>query len=252
MAYFESHAHYDDKRFDDDRDELLSILPSYGIDFIVNSGSDLKSSVFGLELAAKYDYIYASVGVHPHEVGNMSDETIEQLQKLSENKKAVAIGEIGLDYYYDTYPREEQRKWFKKQLNLAKKVNKPVIIHSRDASQECFDIIKESGVNKGVIHCYSGSADMALEYIKMGYFIGIGGVITFNNSKKLVDVAKVVPIENILIETDSPYLTPVPNRGKRNDSRNLKYIVEKLAKIKGLEVNYILDVTKNNAKKLFF
>ena len=250
--YFESHAHYDDKRFDKDREELLSSLPSFGIDYVVNIGCDMKSSKKSIELSEKYDYIYASVGVHPHDVENMTEDDLATHRQRANHKKEVAIGEIGLEYYYDTSPRDTQRYWFKRQLELVKECNKPVIIHSREASQECFDIIKESGVNEGVIHCYSGSPEMALEYVKMGFYIGIGGVLTFSNAKKLVEVAKVLDLENILIETDSPYLSPVPNRGQRNDSRNLEFVVKKLAEIKGISEKEVADITSFNAKKIFF
>ncbi len=250
--YFESHAHYDDRRFDEDREELLELLPSCGIDYVINSASDMKSSLFGLKLAEKYDYIYAAVGVHPHEVYGMTEKTIEELRRLAGHKKAVAIGEIGLDYYYDKNPREKQRFWFKKQLNLAKCLNIPVIIHSRDAAQECFDLIEESCVRTGVIHCYSGGVKMAEDYVKMGYYIGIGGVLTFSNAKKLIEVVEAIPLEKILIETDCPYLTPVPNRGKRNDSRNLEFVVKKLAEIKNISQEEVAIITKQNGKKLFF
>lgn len=250
--YFESHAHYDDRRFEADRDELLSLLPSCGIDYIINSASNMKSSRSGVKLAEKYEYIYAAVGVHPHEIYKMTDKTIEELRRMAGHKKVVAIGEIGLDYYYDKNPREEQRVWFKKQLILAKELNIPVIIHARDASQECFDIIKESGVRDGVIHCYSGSEQMAVDYVEMGYYIGIGGVLTFSNAKKLVEVVEAIPLDKILIETDAPYLTPVPNRGQRNDSRNLEYVVKKIAEIKKISPEEVAIITKNNGKRLFF
>ena len=180
--YFDSHAHYDDKRFDEDREALLQELPLSGVEYVINSASDMESSLTSIELSEKYDYIYAAIGVHPHEVKNMKDSDIEVLRKLSTQKKVVAIGEIGLDFYYDLSERDVQRFWFKKQLELSKELDLPVIIHSREASQETFDIIKGSGVNKGVIHCYSGSAQMALDYVKMGFYIGIGGVITFSNA----------------------------------------------------------------------
>lgn len=250
--YFDSHAHYDDKRFDEDREALLQELPLSGIEYVINSASDMESSLTSIELSEKYDYIYAAVGVHPHEVKNMKDSDIEGLRKLSTHKKVVAIGEIGLDFYYDLSERDVQRFWFKKQLELSKELDLPVIIHSREASQETFDIIKQSGVNKGVIHCYSGSAQMALDYVNMGFYIGIGGVITFSNAKKLIEVAEKVPLDKILIETDCPYLSPVPNRGKRNDSRNLLYVVEKLAEVKKMEPSTVSNVTKDNAKMLFF
>lgn len=250
--YFESHAHYDDEQFQQDRQALLQCLPQCGIDFVINSGSDLKSSYIGKELSEQYDYIYFAAGVHPHELYDISEDTLEQIRHLAQHKKCVAIGEIGLDYYYDTFPREIQKYWFEKQLLLSKSLHIPVIIHSREASQDCFDIIKKSGVEKGVIHCYSGSLEMAEEYVKMGFLIGIGGVLTFPNAKKLVDVAKKISLEHILIETDSPYLSPVPHRGKRNDSRNLEFIVKKLAEIKGVSPNDVANVTLENGKKLFF
>ncbi len=250
--YFESHAHYDDRRFREDREELLTLLPSCGIDYVVNIGCDVKSSKQSIRLTEKYDYFYATVGIHPHELYDMSSQTIAELRRLSAHKKVVAIGEIGLDYYYDTHPRELQQFWFRQQLRLAEEVQKPVVIHSRDASQETFDIIKSSSVRQGVIHCYSGAWQMAMDYVDMGFYIGVGGVVTFSNAKKLVEVVEHVPLEKILIETDSPYLAPNPNRGKRNDSRNLEYIVNKIAEIKNLSPENVAKVTQDNAKSLFF
>lgn len=251
--YFESHAHYDDAQFDEDREELLNkLLPSFGIETVINVASDMKSSYRSIALAEKYNYIYASVGVHPHEVKKMKEENLEELEQLCKHKKVVAVGEIGLDFYYNHSPKEIQKEWFTKQLNIVKKVNLPVIIHSRDAAQECFDMIKQSGVNKGVIHCYSGSAQMAQEYIKMGFYIGVGGVVTYNNAKKLTEVVETIPLEKILIETDSPYLSPIPNRGKRNDSRNLFFVTEKIAKLKKIKASEVLNITKLNAFTLFF
>lgn len=250
--YFESHAHFDSRRFREDREELLGLLPAAGIDYIINVGCDMKSSKESIRLAERYDYIYASVGIHPHELNDMSSQTIEELRKLSTHKKVVAIGEIGLDYYYDSHPRELQRFWFRQQLRLAESVNKPVIIHSRDASQETFDIISSCNVRRGVIHCYSGAAPMAVDYANMGFYIGIGGVITFSNAKKLVEVVEALPLERILIETDSPYLSPNPNRGKRNDSRNLQYVVEKIAELKNTTPELVAKITSDNAKNVFF
>lgn len=253
MEYFESHAHYDDKRFKEDREELLwELLPACGVSHVINIGCDVKSSEMSVHMAEKYDYIYAAVGVHPHELYDMSSQTIDKLRKLSEHKKVVAIGEIGLDYYYDTHPREFQRFWFIQQLRLAEETGLPVVIHSREASQDTFDIIERSKVRRGSIHCYSGSAEMAKEYVKMGFHIGVGGVVTFPNAKKLVEVVEAIPLESILIETDCPYLSPAPNRGKRNDSRNLKYVVDKIAEIKGVTPEKVAEITKNNAETLFF
>ena len=249
--YFESHAHYDDERFDDDRDELLASFPAEGIETVVNSSSDIASSRASIALAEKYPFFYASVGVHPHEVSKMREEDIDTLRELSKHPKVVAIGEIGLDFYYDLSPRDDQRYWFKRQLALAEDPDMPVIIHSRDASQECFDIISASNVRKGVIHCYSGSAPMAQDYADMGFYIGIGGSLTFKNNKKTVEVVEKLPLEKILIETDSPYLAPVPYRGRRNDSRLLKYVVEKISEIKNVPEIDICNITKNNAIELF-
>ena len=249
--YFESHAHYDDERFDDDRDELLASFPAEGIETVVNSSSDIASSRASIALAEKYPFFYASVGVHPHEVSKMREADIDTLRELSKHPKVVAIGEIGLDFYYDLSPRDDQRYWFKRQLALAEELDMPVIIHSRDASQECFDIISASNVRKGVIHCYSGSAPMAQDYADMGFYIGIGGSLTFKNDKKTVEVVEKLPLEKILIETDSPYLAPVPYRGRRNDSRLLKYVVEKISEIKNVPEIDICNITKNNAIELF-
>lgn len=252
MQYFESHAHYDDKRFKEDREELLrELLPAAGVRHIINIGCDVKSSEMSIRLAEKYDYIYAAVGVHPHELYDMSSQTIEKLKKLSEHKKVVAIGEIGLDYYYDTHPREFQRFWFIQQLRLAEETALPVVIHSRDAAQDTFEIIQRSKVRRGSIHCYSGSPEMAVDYVKMGFHIGIGGVVTFRNARKLVETVQAIPLESILIETDCPYLAPEPNRGKRNDSRNLQYVVEKIAELKGVTPEQVAEITAENAKKLF-
>jgi TatD DNase family protein len=217
----------------------------------MNPGCSLASSHAAVALAGKYDYIYAAVGVHPHELYDMSSQTIEKLRKLSEHEKVVAIGEIGLDYHYDTHPREYQRFWFIQQLRLAEETGLPVVIHSREASQDTFDIIERTKVRRGSIHCYSGSAEMAKDYVKMGFHIGVGGVVTFPNAKKLVEVVEAIPIESILIETDCPYLAPAPNRGKRNDSSNLKYIVEKIAEIKGMTPEKVAEITKKNAENLF-
>ena len=249
--YFESHAHYDDERFDVDRDTLLASFPAEGIETVVNASSDIKSSKASIALSEKYPFFYAAVGVHPHEVENIIEADIDELRELSKHPKVVAIGEIGLDYYYDLSPRDLQRHWFKRQLELADELKMPVIIHSRDAAQECFDIIKNSNVRNGVIHCYSGSAEMAEEYIKMGFYIGVGGSLTFKNNKKGVETVERIPIEKILIETDSPYLAPVPYRGKRNDSRLLKYVVERISQIKNIPENDICNITKNNAQNLF-
>ena len=245
--YFDSHAHYDDERFDEDRESLRE----KGVDFIVNAAADMKSCHTSLALAEKYPFIYSSVGVHPHDAKDLTDADIEEMRKLAAHAKVVAIGEIGLDYYYDNSPREEQRKWFKVQLQLAKELDLPVIIHSREASQETFDMIMESGVKEGVIHCFSGSYELAKEYVKRGFYLGIGGSLTFKNAKKTVEVVEGIDLDHLLIETDCPYLTPVPHRGERNDSSYLKFVVEKIAEIKGVSTDEVASISSKNAKKLF-
>lgn len=251
--YFESHAHYDDSRFDEDRFSLINDLKEkHGVHNIINIGCDLPSSLASLSLADSYDFIYAAVGVHPHEADTLDEEKFKQLKALTGENKVVAVGEIGLDFYYDNSPRDIQRFWFKRQLDLAKEVDLPVIIHSREAAQETFNMIKSSGVRRGVIHCYSGSAEMAEDYVKMGFKIGVGGVVTYKNSKKLIETVERISINDILIETDSPYLAPSVVRGSRNDSSNLKYVVEKIAALKNMTVEDVAKITSNNAVELFF
>lgn len=255
--FFESHAHYDDRKFDIDRDELLTTLQKKGIDHVVNVGADMNSSKKSIELSKKYPYIYSAVGVHPHYVDKLQDSDLNHLETFAGEEKVVAIGEIGLDFHYDRSPREVQRIWFKKQLELAKKLELPVIIHSREASKEIFDTLKEAnlsnrnGKGAGVIHCFSESVEMAKEYVKLGYYIGVGGVITFKNAKTLVNVVEAIPLQSILLETDCPYLSPVPNRGERNDSTNLKYVAEAIASIKGISLEEVARSTSESAIRLF-
>ncbi|ONI40447.1 hydrolase TatD [Candidatus Epulonipiscium fishelsonii] len=248
---FDSHAHYNDDRFNEDREILLQDLHNNGVELIMNVGADMKESAECVKLAEKYDYIYASVGVHPHYVENMTDKDIVTLEKLAQNKQVKAIGEIGLDYHYDNSPRDLQQKWFKAQLALAKKVNLPVIIHSREASQETFDILKESTIRDGVIHCFSGSSELAKEYVKMGFYIGIGGTLTFKNARKTVEVVEEIPLDKIVIETDCPYLSPMPHRGERNHSLYLTYVIDKIAEIKNMDKITVGDITFENAKQLY-
>lgn len=249
--FFDSHAHYDDKRFNDDRDQLLGSMLENDVDYIVNAAANIASSNEGIQLAEKFPSIYTAVGVHPHDVEKLEENAVETIEDLSKHPKVVAIGEIGLDYYYDHSPRDIQKIWFKRQMALAKKVELPIIVHSRDAAQETFDMIQESGLTSGVIHCYSGSAEMAKAYIKLGFYIGVGGTVTFNNARKVVEVVEEIPLEAILLETDCPYLTPVPHRGKRNDSTYLRYIAQKIADIKDISIEEVARVTTNNAKTLY-
>lgn len=249
--YFDSHAHYDDERFDEDREALILSLKEKGVDFVVNAAADMKSCHTSLALAEKYPFIYSSVGVHPHDVKDLTKADLEEMKRLAAHPKVVAVGEIGLDYFYDNSPREDQRKWFKEQLMLANELELPVIIHSREASQETFDIIVESAVKEGVIHCFSGSYELGKEYVKRGFYLGVGGSLTFKNAKKTVEVVEGIDLSHILIETDCPYLTPVPHRGERNDSSYLKYVVQKIAEIKGVSEDEVAEVSSENAKKLF-
>lgn len=249
--YFESHAHYDSEQFDDDRYEVIESLKNSGVDYVINVGADMQSSLTSIELSRKYDFIYAAVGVHPHDAENVKAEDYETLSSYLKEDKVVALGEIGLDYYYDLSPRDIQRQVFKNQLDICENAKKPVIIHSREAAQECFDMIKDSKVRRGVIHAFSGSTEMAKEYIKMGFYIGVGGIVTFKNARKLVEVVENIPLERILIETDSPYLSPVPVRGTRNNSQNLKYITEKIAQIKQISPENVAEITRKNAVSLF-
>ncbi|MCL2874240.1 MAG: TatD family hydrolase [Defluviitaleaceae bacterium] len=250
--YFDSHAHYDDKKYKDDRQSVIEALKAGNVSCVINAGASIASSKRSIELAEKYDFIYAAVGIHPHSAKDMLPTDIGTLRSLAQHKKVVALGEMGLDYYHNFSPANEQAVCFARQLKLAKELDMPVIIHSRDAAQPVFDMIKDSGVNKGVIHSYSGSAEMALDYVKLGYYIGISGVLTYKTADKLVRVVDEVPLEHLLIETDAPYLSPVPHRGERNSSVYLKYVVRKIAAIKGISEAEAAEVTSNNAKRLFF
>jgi TatD DNase family protein len=249
--YFESHAHYTDERFDPDRDELLRSLHESGIGAIVNVGDSVRSSRLSVSLAERYDYIYAAVGVHPHNAEAMTSDDISELRRLAAHEKAVAIGEIGLDFYYDSSPRAVQEARFIDQLALAAETGLPVIIHSRDANRLTIDIIKESGVRRGVIHCFDGDARLASEYVELGFLIGIGGIVTYKNAPKLVEVTSFLPISSILIETDSPYLSPVPVRGTRNTSKNLAFIAQKISEIKQIPLEKVAKITYENALSFF-
>jgi len=252
---FETHAHYDDRHFDQNREELLSSLPAAGIGRVVNIGADIESSDSSVELAAKYDYIYASVGVHPSDAEQLNEETFAHIRDLSFKDKVVAIGEIGLDYYWvkDVELRYHQRYWFRRQIDLARERQLPIVIHSREAAQDTLDIAKEERIGDigGVVHCYAYSVEHAREYLNMGMYLGIGGVLTYKNSRVLKEVVAYAPLSSLVLETDSPYLTPVPNRGKINSSLNLPYVVQAIADIKGVTLQEVEDVTWENAMKLY-
>ena len=247
--YFDTHAHYDDEAFDEDRYELIEEMHKNGDDNIINIATDMESCKTTMALAQKYDYIYAAVGVHPHEVKDMKKEDINKITEYCKYDKIVAVGEIGLDFHYDC-DKELQKVVFRKQLELAEKYNKPVIIHSRDCIQETYDILTEYHV-KGIMHCYSGSVEMAVKFNKIGFYIGVGGISTFKNASKIVSVIKKIPLEYILLETDSPYLTPEPFRGHVNEPANISIIFKKICDIKGLDYQEGERVLYRNLVSLF-
>ena len=249
---FDSHAHYDDEAFNEDREAILNSLPKNGISPIVNVSAQLSGVTATVELTEKYPFIYGSVGVHPDHVGELSEEKIQWMKELTGREKIVAVGEIGLDHYWDTESDEVQRKWFIRQLELAREKNMPVIIHSREAAADTMEIMKQyAGGMKAVIHCYSYSPEMAREYVKMGYYIGVGGVVTFKNARRLKDTVKEIPLESIVLETDCPYLAPEPFRGKRNSSLNLPYVAKEIAVIKEISCEKVVQQTEINARRLY-
>ena len=250
---FDTHAHYDDEAFDGDRDALLASMREQGVTGIVNMGAALQGERDSVALSERWPFLYAGVGIHPDEVGCLNDEVMEELRKNCAREKTVAVGEIGLDYYWMKESKETQQRWFAAQLALAKEVDLPVNIHSREAAQDTFDIIRRehAGSTGGIIHCFSGSAEMAKEYVKMGYYLGIGGVVTFKNSRVLKQVVKEIPLERLVTETDSPYLAPAPFRGKRNCSANISYVIDEIARIKELDRAETEAVLYSNAREVY-
>lgn len=249
---FESHAHYDSHQFDEDRYELLETMGEQGVGTIVNCAADWDSITEVVELAETYPRIYAALGLHPDAVGSFDEERFAFFREQCHREKVVAIGEIGLDYYWDNEPHENQKKWFIRQLKLARELDLPVIIHSRDAAEDTLQVMKDHAQGlRGVIHCFSYSKEMAEIYVKMGFYIGIGGVVTFKNGKKLKEVAEAIPLERILLETDCPYLAPEPFRGKRNSSLYLPYVAKAIAEIKGITYEEVVLQTEKNGKELF-
>ena len=251
--FIDSHAHLDDERFNGGRDELIQSLIKNGIELVLNPGADLTTSKNAVKLSEKYECIYAAVGCHPHDSKDMTDQTIDLFRYMAKNSKVLAIGEIGLDYYYDNSDRDIQRKWFREQIKLAKELDIPYIVHDRDAHEDVLRIMKEEHYSgaRGILHCYSSSVEMAKEFIKLGFMISLGGPVTFKKAKTPKLVALEIPIEHILIETDSPYLTPEPYRGKRNEPLYVKYVAEEIARIKNVSVDNIAEHTNKNFKKLF-
>lgn len=251
---FESHAHYDDEAFNEDRETLLASMQENGIGTIINVGASIASTQSTIALTQQYPFLYGAAGVHPSETAELDEDRLCWLEQQCRREKIVAVGEIGLDYHWPEPDRALQKYWFEKQLELAARVNLPLIIHSREAAKDTLDIMKAHHTqdSRGVIHCFSYTKEIAQEYISMGYYIGIGGVITFSNAKKLKEAAVAIPIEKILLETDCPYLAPVPNRGKRNSSLNLPYVAQEIAQIKGISREEVVSITSENAQRLFF
>ncbi len=250
---FESHAHYDDEAFHEDREELLISLRKHGIDKVINVGASLESCRLTLELTEKYPFIYGAMGVHPSETSELNEENFAWLREQCAADKVVAVGEIGLDYHWKEPEPHVQKIWFERQLILAQETGLPVIIHSRDAARDTLDMMRalHGGETGGVVHCYSYTKEIAREYLQMDYYFGIGGVITFQNSKKLKEAVEYIPLDRILLETDSPYLAPEPHRGKRNSSLNLPYVAQAVAELKGISYEKVVQTTEENAMRLF-
>ena len=252
MPIFDTHAHYDSSAFNPDREAVLAALPEAGVALVVDPGCDLPTSRAALALAEQFPHVYAAVGIHPEDCAGYTDADLDALRQLCRHDKAVAIGEIGLDYYWaENPPREFQQQVFRRQLELALELDMPVIIHDREAHGDSLAIVKEYPGLRGVFHCFSGSPEMAAELLKRGWYLGFDGPITYKNAKRAPEVAAMTPLNRILVETDSPYMTPVPFRGKRNDSRYLPYVLEKLAEWKGVTTEEMTDITFANGKRLF-
>lgn len=258
MEFFDSHSHYNDEKFDEDREEIIKDTYESGITKFVCAGYNIDSSLFSLELSKKYDFIYSICGISPNDIPQSEEELWKDIAKITEivkenkSKKLVAIGEIGLDYYWNKENKELQKEAFEKQIDLANELELPIVIHSRDASVDTIEMIRNHKVNKaGIFHCCQPNQEMVRQALELGYYISFAGPITFKNSRNAPDVIKMVPIDRILIETDSPYLTPEPNRGKRNDCRNVKYVAQKIAELKNVPIEEIAKITYDNAKRIF-
>ena len=249
--YFDTHAHYNDRRFDSDRDELIRAMHERGVSLVLNPGCDLETSQFAVKLAETYDFFYAAAGVHPHEAAAMTEADFSEIESLLDHPKVVAVGEIGLDYYYNHSPRDVQKAVFRRQMEWARARNLPVIVHDRDAHADSLEIVKEFPGVRGVFHCFSGSWEFAKELLRLGWYISFTGSVTFKNAAKLPEVAKSLPDDRIMIETDAPYLSPEPVRGKRNDSRNLEHICARIAELRGVSTEELAALTLKNGRELF-
>ena len=247
---FDSHAHYNDPAFDADRDEVLNSLGEKGVSNVINCATDYNSSLISLSYAEKYPFIYASCGLHPEDIKDDYEDELEKIYPLLIQKKCVAVGEIGLDYHYDEIPRKVQIDVFTRQLIKANEMNLPVIVHDREAHADTLELLKKYKP-KGVLHCFSGSVETAREVLNLGMYLGFGGVVTFKNAVKSVETAKYVPLDRILLETDCPYMAPVPYRGKRNDSSLIKFAAEKIGEIRGIDAQTVIDEANKNTKRLF-
>ena len=246
---FDAHAHYDDKWFDEDRSALLSSMPENGVSYIVNAAVDIATAKIAVGYAEQYPHMYACVGIHPENLEGLADDYLDQLAKLLEHPRVVALGEIGLDYHWDI-PRDIQNRVFEEQLRLARELDVPVVIHDREAHGDVMEMVRRYKP-RGLMHCYSGSTEMLKEVMRLGMSISLGGTVTFKNARVPVEVAEAVPLDRLLLETDAPYLSPVPNRGKRNDSRNIAYTAQRIAELRGLDAQELIDITTENAKRLY-
>lgn len=252
MPIFDTHAHYDAEQFASDREAVLSALPAAGVGLVVDPGCDVASSREAAALAERFDHVYAAAGIHPEDCAGCTDADFDAIRELCRREKVVAVGEIGLDYYWkENPPRDFQEQVFRRQIELALELDLPVIIHDREAHGDSLRIVLDYPGLRGVFHCFSGSPEMAQELLKLGWYLGFDGPITYKNAKRAPEVAAITPLDRIVIETDAPYMAPVPFRGKRNDSRLLPYVVEKLAEWKGVTPEEMTDITWQNGKRLF-
>ncbi len=253
IQIFDTHTHYDDKSFDEDRELLLQDITNADVQCVVNVAANMRGCEDTLKLIKKYPYMYGALGVHPDETKDLTENDMLFIEEHINDDKIVAVGEIGLDYYWDSVERDVQKKWFVRQMEIARQANKPVIIHSREAAEDTYEIMKEvrAGEIGGVVHCFSYSKEMAAKFLDMGFYIGIGGVVTFKNAKKVKEAVEYIPVEKIVTETDCPYLAPDPYRGSRNDSRNIRYVIKAIAELKGMEEEALAKILYENAKRLY-